>query len=538
VALKSGTIILLLFGSVAGSACAQSLGLNPEHDLPVWMRAWSALGTSADLPRRLEGAGTATSGLVYGAPRIGTFWTAGNPAGLVAGTRDTRSDFFGAWSRQQGDYHRPLDPGATSLAQGAAQAWRGFTPTFAMLGRVSFDRERLEPGSRAVATEPFASSPFITTDTSSAGVRRTRATLEGAAGWRFGRWGVGLTLGYEAREHSSTSSGIIRRIRLATPGGVFGIARTLGSVELGVHARYRHRTEETGVIEKFESGRVYELIGYREVPGLDIVGVSGAYFRQRAENAAAFGASLSGGFGNTRWTVLAEKTRLRERLWKQEVNDPPSDKWSANGWRARAAVQRPLRERLLLTLHANATSYSGSADLALDSAGVVFTADESAFSSEAELRLLPAERGWTGALIVGWTHESRKRQDLTAQLGSNISANTPSVSLDVGHTVGPRLLLSAGLELAAYGPTSTIPDPATAGPVYRYYVAPELDLYASRATPTAFSVLVQYRSGKHGTLWLSGRTERLSSSEATPLSSFTPGGSRSAANITGGITIR
>lgn len=530
--------VLLLLALVSSPAAAQSLGLNPGLDLPVWMRSWSALGTAADLPRRLEGAGTVTSGLVFGSPRIGTFWTAGNPAGLVAGVPDTRSDFFGTWSRQGGAYRRPLDPGAATLTQGAAQAWRSFSPTFAMLGRVSFDRERLEPGTRAVATEPFGSSPFTTTDTSGTGVRRTRATLEGAAGWRLGAWGLGVTLGYEAREHSSTVSGIVRRIRLATPGVVLGAARRLGAVELGVHAHYRHRTEETGVIEKFESGRVYELIGYREVPGLDIIGSNGAYFRNRAENASAFGTSLAGASGRATWTLMAEKTRLRERLWRQEVNDPPADKWNASGWRTRVAVQRPLGLRWLFTLHANAASLSGTADLALDSTGIIFTADESAFTSEAELRLLPLERGWTGSLTVGWAHQSRKRQDLAAQLGSGISTNSPSVALDVGRTVGSRLLVSVGGALAGYGPTSTIPDAAAAGSVYRYYFAPELDLYASRATPAAFSFLVQYRTGMAATLWLNGRTERLSSSESAPLSAFTPGGTRTATSLQGGVTLR
>ncbi len=537
-ALRLASIVLLLLGCAASSAAAQSLGLDPEHDTPIWMRTWSALGTSADLPRRLEGVGTATSGLMFGPPRIGTFWTAGNPAGLVEGARDTRSDFSGTWSRQSGNYHRPLEPNGTTLAQGAAQAWKGFSPTFAMLGRVTFDRERLEPGSRAVTTEPFGSSPFVTTDTSGSGVRRTRATLEGAAGWRLGKWGVGLTLGYEAREHSSTTSGIVRKIRLATPGGVFGIARRLGGIELAIHARYRHRTEETDVAEKYENGRVYELVGYGEALGIDILGATGDYIRHRAENASAAGGSVAGAFGPTRWTLLAEATRLRETLWRQEVNDPPRDRWDANGWRARAAIQRSLTPRWLLTMHANAASLSGTGDLALDTAGIIFTAHESAFATEMELRLLPLDQGWTGSLTVGWTHESRKRQDLMVHLGSSISANTPSVGFDIGRTIGSRLLVSMGAALAPYGPTSTIPDPAAAGPVYRYYVAPELDLYASRATPTAFSFLIQYRGGKNAVLWLTGRGERLSSSESVPLSAFTPGGNRSAASFAGGITLR
>src|SRR5438128_10387084 len=82
---------------VARVGCAQSTGLDPEHDLPAWMREWSSLRAAADLPRQLPGAGTATSSLLFGPPRIGSFWTAGNPAGLVEGVRDSRSDFWASW---------------------------------------------------------------------------------------------------------------------------------------------------------------------------------------------------------------------------------------------------------------------------------------------------------------------------------------------------------------------------------------------------------------------------------------------------------
>ena len=98
--------------------------------------------------------------------------------------------------------------------------------------------------------------------------------------------------------------------------------------------------------------------------------------------------------------------------------------------------------------------------------------------------------------------------------------------------------MAVGGALALYGPTSALPDPDNRGPVYQKYSAGELDLYASRATPVAISLLLQYRVGKGATLWLSGRTERLSSSESVPLSSFSPGGSRTATSIGGGVTLR
>jgi len=113
------TVILLgaMSTAAAGRALAQSSGLDPERDLPVWMRSWSPLVAAADLPRQLPGAGTSAMPSLFGPPRVGPFWTAGNPAGLVGDLSDSRSDFILTRSRQTGDYRRPLDPGATTLTQ-------------------------------------------------------------------------------------------------------------------------------------------------------------------------------------------------------------------------------------------------------------------------------------------------------------------------------------------------------------------------------------------------------------------------------------
>lgn len=499
------------------------------------MRAWSALNLKSDLPRRLPGAGAATSAFRFGAPRVGTFWTAGNPAGLVEGIPDVRSDFAAGWSRQHGDYRRRLDPGTAQLTQGRAQSWKGLSPAFALLGQVVFDQERMDPGTDADATAPFGSSPLVSLDTSGTGLRRTRAVLEGVAGWKLGPWGVGVTLGFEARDHSSILSGVTRRIRSAMPALVLGATRKMGAVELGVHGRYRHRAEEIRVFERSENARVYQLAGYGEAVGLDLIE---PYFRRTEENASAFGASLGGSSGRLTWIASAEATRLTTRLWRQRINDPDQDRWDARGFEARGAVQRPVGARGLLTVHAKLVSLSGEADLVTDSAGVIFTADESLAELEAEYRLPPRAGSWTGAVTVGIARESRTRQDIAATLGTDISATVPSLAVEVGRELGTRMFVAVGGALSLYGPTSALPDPDNRGPVYQKYSAGELDLYASRATPVAISLLLRYRVGKGATLWLSGRTERLSSSESVPLSGFSPSGSRTVTSIGGGVTLR
>lgn len=515
-------------------AAAQSAGLDPNRDLPVWMRAWSPLSVGADLPRRLPGAGMATSALFFGAPRVGAFWTAGNPAGLVADVRDSRSDFGAAYRRQSGGYRRPLDPGAVKLMQVSGQSWRGFSNSVSLLGRVSFDQERYDPGTRADMTEPFSSGPLVTTDTSGAPVRRTRAVLEGVAGWRSGRWSIGVSAGYEARENSSILATVSRRDLLNTPAAVLGIARGIGgTVTLGAYGRFRHRSETIRLIPGSGATNVYDLQGYSEVTPIGVL--INPYYRRREENARSFGLSLDGG-SKHRWALYAQANSLHDRQWRRQSDQPPKDAWDVTGWTAGGAVQRPLATRWLATLHARAMSLSGKADLAQDTLGVFFIADESLLEVEAELRRIPEVGGWLGALTVGFDRQSRNRRDLAATLETRISSASPWVGLELGKTVSGRLSLAVGGAISAYTPTSALPDPSQRGSVYQAYVAPELDLYGRAAHPTAFSLLVQYRTTGAGFIWLSARTERLSPSGAA-LSTVSPSGSRSSIFVSLGVSV-
>ncbi len=528
-----GLVALGLCASgIATGAAAQAFGVNPDRNAPVWMRRWSALGSRADLPRRLPSAGTATSGFVFGPPRVGSFWTAGNPAGLVEDARDARTDFQGGFNRQSGDFRRPLDPGTARLVQAAAQSWKGFSPTFSLLGRVTFDQKRLDPGTRSDFTEAFPSSPFVSTDTSASPVRRTRAVLEGVAGWRLGRWTVGITGGYEGRDHLSTVSTTIRRVRSTTPGLVLGIARQLGGIQLGAFTRLRHTAESVLLFTRTGSGRVYELTGYREAPPITL---STSYSKRREQDLSSFGGTLGGHTGRTRWILYAEADRQSERLTRQQQNDPALDRWDQSGWSAGGALQRRFGPRWLLTLHARGVSSSGDADLALDSAGVIFHAEESALEAELELRMVPADREWAGILTLGMAGESRTRRDSTTGLATSVTSGTPSLALELGRQLGPRMFAAVGGALAWYRPTSTIPNPAKQGPIYRYYIGPEYALYSSRSHPTAVSFLMRYRVSPVAMLWTSGRLERLSATDAT--SNFIPDGSRRAFSITAGVTV-
>jgi hypothetical protein len=449
------------------------------------------------------------------------------------GTPTSCLDLSGADFEFAGD-RRPLDPGESKLIQVNGQSWQQFTPTLSMIGRVVVDQEQFDPGTRSDATEPYGSTPLITIDTSGAAVRRTRALLEGGLGWREGAWGFGMTAGWEGRDNNTILSGVVRHALSVQPGVSLGVSRRIGGVEVGLHGRYRYQTESINLTERASETRVYELRGYTEVRPIDILT---AYYRRRDQHVVAGVASAQGRLGQATWTVYGEISQLKDRLTKQEQNDPAQDRWDTHGWSLGGSLQRRLGGRGLLTAQGRYAMLTGNADLAMDSSGVIFTADERLADGEAELRLLPGNGGWTGAVTVGFAWARRVRNDSTLQLGSDIQSATPTFALDVGRRFSPKLLVVLSAAIAAYGPTSSIPDPSKRGPVYRTYFAPELDVYSSSAVPKAFSVLVQWKVAGNATLWLTGRTESVSSSASTPLTAFTPSGSRSASSIAGGVTL-
>jgi hypothetical protein len=342
-----------------------------------------------------------------------------------------------------------------------------------------------------------------------------------------------VTAGWQGRDNNTILSGVVRHVLSVQPGASLGVSRRVGGVEVGLHGRYRYQTESIDLTERAAETRVYELSGYSEVGPIDVLA---AYYRRRDQHVAAGGANAQGQLGQATWTVYGEISQLQDRLSKQEQNDPAQDRWDTHGWSLGGSLQRHLGGRGLLTAQGRYAVLVGDADLAMDSSGVIFHADEKLADGEVELRLLPGNGGWTGAVTVGFAWARRVRNDSTLQLGSDIQSATPTFALDVGRRFSPKLLVALSMAIAAYGPTSTIPDPSKRGPVYRGYFAPEMDIYASSAVPRAFAVLVQWKVAGAATLWLTGRTESVSS-PSTPLTAYTPSGRRSGSSIAGGVTL-
>lgn len=474
--------------------------------------------------------------LLFGAPRIGTFWTAGNPGALAQQIRDSRADYLALLGGERGGYRRPLDPESARLLRGQAQGWRAITPRFSLIGAVRLDQTRTD-SSRADFAEPYGSSPFTLTDTLGTPMRRIGAVLEGGAGWQLGAWGLGLALGYAQDENLSTLSPVVRRIRAVTPAATAGITRRAGSLVFGLSATGRYTSESALLVGRFGSTLAQDLAGYRSVPGIP-VNPTGGDARRRVADVLGVGVSVEGGSpSGSHWIVAAGRHQSRERLTRQETNDPAWDRWNQSNWDFQVALQSPLGSRRLLTIQAGYVTRRGEGALAADTTGFVFTARESEFKVEAELRLLPAVGAWEGRVGVGLVREAMTRSDSIARVGTIVTSFTPSIAMELGHPLGERAAVALGAGYAHYGPTSTLPRPGSLNAVFRTYVVPEYAVYSSRANVLTFSTLGRYRVSGSTAVWVSARMERVSPTDR-PASPYTrPDGSRSTVNLVAGVTV-
>ena len=103
-------------------ADAQVLGTSDAPggpELPRWLTAWSPLAAVADLHRSLPGTEVSLPSLLtLPAPRVGSFWSAGNPGALPFENSDTYAQIRTGYKRYSGEYRRPLDAGQSRTMTG------------------------------------------------------------------------------------------------------------------------------------------------------------------------------------------------------------------------------------------------------------------------------------------------------------------------------------------------------------------------------------------------------------------------------------
>jgi hypothetical protein len=142
---------------------------------------------------------------------------------------------------------------------------------------------------------------------------------------------------------------------------------------------------------------------------------------------------------------------------------------------------------------------------------------------------------WEASLGLELQRQSSDRADSAPVVASRISATSPGVQLLAGRQLGAVRVVVSGA-LLFYAPSSRIPDPGARGPAYQRFIAPELDLYALAARPSALAARAEWSVSGGTTLWMTVRTGSLSP-RAVPLTPFSPGGSRRATALEMGVTL-
>lgn len=512
---------------------AQSLGIAAGRDRPAWMDQWSPLGIQGSLPRTLTGASSAVPLLMLPPPKVGLFWTSGNPGALPWDVDEDRTDVIVARAGQDGEYRRPLDPEAASVTQVNGLAWRPVGARGAVVGAVLFDRSLRAPASASNMNDPYASTPFVVTDTSTATLRQSRARLEGAGGWRIGEFGVGVALGYEARITASVASPLLRRNRAVAPAAIVGVVRRLagGRLTAGLRGSWQSARETINLVEVTQEGGVYQLEGYRDVPLQNIVA---GYYRRISRNVESLGATVGGVLGPARWAVNVDGLRQHERLTGEQEDDPLTESWKTRGATSGAALQFPrVRGRAVVTLQARFAALSGHSAQVFPTRSGLRT-NEQMLEGSAQIRLLPSAAGWMAVMDASLVGAHRVREDSAAQVSTTIDAITSRVGIELGRQVSERFMMSAGYGFARYGGNGTLPSPTTRGALYQRVFAPELGMATSVARAHSVAAAFRWYLQPASAVWVAGRIESLAPHSGHP---FAPNGTRAARILLLGITL-
>jgi hypothetical protein len=495
----------------------------------AWLDAWSALHPIADIEAAEVRGERIRSLLDAPLPRVGTLWTAGNPAALADEVRDTRSDFRLRYESASGDYRRPLDVDERSTLTVSGFGWRPVGERGSAIGRVAATREELSGGTFAPGIAPYTLSPLVPTDTTGPDMARSGATLEGAIGWRVAGFGVGASIGYDVQERTSRRSRIARTVRATIPAIVVGVTRHVPSVgtTFGIHVRRLDRNETIFSAPNPFGFRVYQLEGLAEAEPLDFA--NQPYYRRIERQGRAFGASASGtAFGAT-WALLAETHRLDERQYSQRRRNPDSDTWKADGVTLGASVQRRLLgSRVLVTGFGGYSSAEGEATRS-DLTGFIHGAEGSALALGADARA-DLGGGWRTAATAAFHRSSRVVNDPLAELQLDQQLFRPAYTAEVARRIGQRTEMAGGYAVTPAFANSAIPDAAGLGPVFQRLVAPGLEYSSGPALAHGVQIAVLREVRRGSKLLVRGRYDRVSP-DAGAAAAFRPAGDRTGMQV-------
>lgn len=528
----------VLLGAIV-AATPLSLGSQQgrQEDLGgAWHADWTPFAAIADLARTPLAVPRASSLLLLPAPRVGRAWSMGDPSGTVRDARERWGTGLLGATAASGSYRRPLDAERSSLGRLAMMGWQPLGDRAGATGRVVIDQWSDGPSSSGNAVWPYATSPFVVTDSTAPDMRAQRARLEGAIGWDVRGWLAGISAGYEAQDLRSESTPFPRLGRLGAPALAAGVGRALWGVDVSAYARWQQADETLTLVPLITGGTVWQLEGYAEPDRRAVSGVP--YLRRSDRQARAWGASTSGSLLSTRWVLGAEVGSRNERYTSQRSATPPTDAWDADGLRVLAALQRGAwRERVLVTARGEYASLDGSGRRN-DLPGDVFRAEESRWRGTVDVRTAVPKNGgspWRAALALSTGRESRTRADFTSSRQVVTEAWTPGMAAEVARRLSSGTDVALGAGVAASAVSARVPGAASAGPVYQRLVAPAIAYEASPSRALGGDVTVRQRIGAGRAAWVNaGFEQRTPTGVGAPLR---PEGSRSAWRVAAGAML-
>ena len=531
---RCAQVVLLALCALPRVIAAQPVMERPDRDLPAWMTRWSPLGEIGSLSRTMPSAGFNTPLLMLPPPKLGLFWSGGNPAGLAWDVSDRRAELIVGSGAEGGTYKRPLDPRELSEVRSSGSGWRKLGETGAAVGSSGIARTYLDPSGESDLFSPYASPRLVVTDTSRTAVRRTHARLDGAAGWRLGDWGIGIALGYDTKTSESDEAAFVRRVRAVRPAASVGVGRQLTEwLTVGVHSTQQAGEEVVLLTPAGALGVVHQLEGYRAVPAVVISSIP--HYRRVSRASARNAVSVTGRVGSTQWAAYGADVRRVDHFAGSQVDNPITEDWHSSGREAGVSVQRPLWGGLgLLTAEGRAQQVTGQGTL-LGPSGTGLRTDEWRVEGSAELRLVDAFDRWSAVLRVGHSYEDRVVNDSAAAVRSHLRGMSPTFSGEFERPVGRGFVLTGGVAHTRFSGTGTIPDAAGHGPLYQRIFAPELDMMTSDIGVWALQGTVRWRRPDGTIVWLSARTERASSD--TRSRDYAPGGNRHSTALTFGVVL-
>lgn len=510
--------VALLAAALAASwtpAAVLGQALDPvtpvrQPDTPRWMTAWSPLSRVGDGDRHLPRMEVGPDLLGAPAPRVGQLWSVGNPAALAHEARDAWGGLRVGGGGADGDYRRPLDADGVGVLQFSGLRWQPLGATGAVAGRIVADRTLADPGSLALPIYRHPSDPFVAVDTTTPPTRHVRLRMEGAYGWRAGGWGLGGALGLELTDDRTTRARAARLGRTAVPAAELGVLRTLpfAGMSVSVYGRWVGANELSRIaLPPGVETQVFDLDGYGDPEPINAMGPS-VVGRNVASTTLAMGVGVAGTVGQVTWAARMEREGIEQEHDEQRQTEEPPNSWDADRWRAGLdAVGRAGPVRVTLGL-AYSTLNGDAFRRDLVGQGAIFRTDEEAFGARLDLRTAWADSAWHAGVVLWAEREARLRSDFLVSATSDISHWAPGVSAEVARRISARTALALGLGFGAYRPTSRVPDPASLGPVYRRYVAPELDLYGAQARMVSGSVTVKHALARGPALLVRGWLDR------------------------------